>query len=205
MPEEYRDAKALVNCNDCLTKSVVSFHWLGLKCDNCEGYNTTQLEFIGGAGLNNEALPSESPALTPQADSAGEALASAMAHRAAALAGTQRPSTAISDVAAPAGSPWLVPHRPGPRSASPVISNYFGLQRRDEPGHSSRPTGEPEEELEFWGGQSPQSVDSFFFLRRNRSQSEDSDDDDESMGEEEEEEEFEDDDPEDEISIFGHR
>lgn len=33
MPAEFKDTKALVYCNDCGAKSVVKYHWLGLKCD----------------------------------------------------------------------------------------------------------------------------------------------------------------------------
>jgi len=32
MPESFRDTRAMVYCNDCCAKSVVSYHWLGLKC-----------------------------------------------------------------------------------------------------------------------------------------------------------------------------
>lgn len=32
MPEEYKDKKMLVMCNDCLTKSIVPFHNAGGKC-----------------------------------------------------------------------------------------------------------------------------------------------------------------------------
>lgn len=33
MPTEFKDTKALIYCNDCRAKSVVQYHWLGLKCD----------------------------------------------------------------------------------------------------------------------------------------------------------------------------
>ena len=32
MPEEFRDTKAWVYCNDCVAKTVVKYHWLGLQC-----------------------------------------------------------------------------------------------------------------------------------------------------------------------------
>ena len=32
MPEEFRDTKAWVYCNDCCAKTSVKYHWLGLKC-----------------------------------------------------------------------------------------------------------------------------------------------------------------------------
>lgn len=32
MPEQFRDTKAWVYCNDCSAKTEVKYHWLGLKC-----------------------------------------------------------------------------------------------------------------------------------------------------------------------------
>lgn len=40
MPEEYKDAKVKIHCNDCSKKSVVPFHVLGGKCQHCRSYNT---------------------------------------------------------------------------------------------------------------------------------------------------------------------
>lgn len=40
MPEEYRDTKSHIFCNDCEIKSVVPFHFLYHKCPACKGYNT---------------------------------------------------------------------------------------------------------------------------------------------------------------------
>ena len=40
MPEEYRNAKVWVHCNDCEQKSKVPFHVMGGKCGNCRSYNT---------------------------------------------------------------------------------------------------------------------------------------------------------------------
>ncbi|KAL5701432.1 RING-type E3 ubiquitin transferase [Ranunculus cassubicifolius] len=40
MPEEYRDTKVWILCNDCITTSEVPFHIFGLKCSNCMSYNT---------------------------------------------------------------------------------------------------------------------------------------------------------------------
>lgn len=33
MPAEFKDTKGLIYCNDCGAKSIVKYHWLGLKCD----------------------------------------------------------------------------------------------------------------------------------------------------------------------------
>ncbi|GAB1313302.1 RING finger and CHY zinc finger domain-containing protein 1 [Madurella fahalii] len=47
MPAEYRDARAIISCNDCRAKSQTAYHWLGLKCSVCQSYNTTQLQLVG--------------------------------------------------------------------------------------------------------------------------------------------------------------
>mmetsp|Transcript_7036 Transcript_7036/g.25464 ORF Transcript_7036/g.25464 Transcript_7036/m.25464 type:complete len:90 (+) Transcript_7036:829-1098(+) len=41
MPEEYRDTKVEIVCNDCNRESSdVAFHVLALKCSHCGSYNT---------------------------------------------------------------------------------------------------------------------------------------------------------------------
>jgi|688.fasta_scaffold2739043_1 ribosomal protein S27E len=42
MPFDYRNTYMSVLCNDCLEKSIVKFHIMGGKCQNCRSYNTTQ-------------------------------------------------------------------------------------------------------------------------------------------------------------------
>ena len=43
MPEEYKDFKMLIMCNDCLQRSEVNFHIIGGKCKNCKSYNTSRI------------------------------------------------------------------------------------------------------------------------------------------------------------------
>uniref|UniRef100_A0A8C3J7R8 Ring finger and CHY zinc finger domain containing 1 n=1 Tax=Calidris pygmaea TaxID=425635 RepID=A0A8C3J7R8_9CHAR len=42
MPTEYQNVTVKILCNDCNARSTVQFHLLGMKCKNCESYNTTQ-------------------------------------------------------------------------------------------------------------------------------------------------------------------
>ena len=42
MPEEYKNTKMTVLCNDCLKRSSVPFHILPGKCQHCRSYNTTK-------------------------------------------------------------------------------------------------------------------------------------------------------------------
>ena len=44
MPEDYKDKKMVMLCNDCLEKSTVPFHIAGGKCSKCRSYNTTRID-----------------------------------------------------------------------------------------------------------------------------------------------------------------
>ena len=43
LPDEYKDKKVDILCNDCEKKSNVKFHFAGLKCKECNSYNTSQI------------------------------------------------------------------------------------------------------------------------------------------------------------------
>lgn len=43
MPDEYKDLKVKILCNDCLQKSETNFHIVALKCQLCSSYNTRQI------------------------------------------------------------------------------------------------------------------------------------------------------------------
>lgn len=59
MPEGFRDTKALVGCNDCRAKSVSPYHWLGLKCQICDSYNTRQMAIIRDNVIDESAQTAE--------------------------------------------------------------------------------------------------------------------------------------------------
>lgn len=48
MPEQFENARAIIQCNDCSRKSSVKYHWLGNQCDNCDSYNTNELRILNG-------------------------------------------------------------------------------------------------------------------------------------------------------------
>lgn len=50
MPPEWRDARAIIYCNDCEAKSQTLYHWVGLKCSICQGYNTRELQVLNAPG-----------------------------------------------------------------------------------------------------------------------------------------------------------
>ncbi|KAK3387642.1 hypothetical protein B0H63DRAFT_470579 [Podospora didyma] len=57
MPAEYRDARAVVSCNDCSAKSQTAYHWLGLKCSVCNSYNTVQQQLLNMPGSAPSQVP----------------------------------------------------------------------------------------------------------------------------------------------------
>lgn len=42
-PRQRRPREVWIGCNDCGSRSWTSFHWLGLKCQRCDSYNTNQM------------------------------------------------------------------------------------------------------------------------------------------------------------------
>lgn len=43
LPDEFKNKLVNILCNDCGTKSNINFHFYGLKCIACSGYNTKQI------------------------------------------------------------------------------------------------------------------------------------------------------------------
>lgn len=43
MPQDYENTFLNILCNDCHLESLVKFHIVGLKCSNCNGYNTRKI------------------------------------------------------------------------------------------------------------------------------------------------------------------
>lgn len=80
MPPEFRDTKAVVLCNDCSAKSIVPYHWLGLKCSICRSYNTVEMHILGG---DAEDLLQNAPIdrIVPVVASASHAEADMPVHR----------------------------------------------------------------------------------------------------------------------------
>lgn len=161
----------------------------------CESYNTTILGQLLGA--NGTTAPADVGA-AEVVDASGP-LPLNVTDEAVPIpnsrAASRRPSTAISDVNGTSESPWLQPHWRGARSLSPVVSNYFGHDRREEPASPSAHSNE-EDDLDFWGRRSP---------KQQVVAEEDSDEDVSSSDGDMEDVEPEDEDEEDQMDIFGHR
>ncbi|KAJ9195384.1 hypothetical protein DTO021D3_8534 [Paecilomyces variotii] len=228
MPPEYKDTKALIYCNDCSIKSAVPYHWLGLKCDLCESYNTVQIQLLTGSEsddashghVDEHTRPSPS-VQTANGNEQNSSVQSGMTPQ-------ENPSLLPTSSSASHNTeiPQLLRQSRGRRPISPVISNYFGLPTEREPTKSSSKPSIPENEscddgdgLNFWGATS--LVSKYTFIGSDTEstdgEAETVEDHQGSAGhtgeesqeeeeeEEEEDEEDEDDDDSDSIVLFGHR
>ena len=208
MPAEYSQTQAYVFCNDCLSRCTTSYHWLGLKCQRCDSYNTVQLQLINPTDA--QPSPHEEGGRQPAE---------------ASMTAASEPDFIEPSAASPSDVPHeqlrrpsayalraLSPSSAAARSPSPVVGSYFGTgssRNGDQPRNRVTTPLEEDEDLDFWGGQSPTSPRSpplppATTQRISRPQSEgsssESSDEDETMHAEDDVDEGE-----DELDIFGHR
>ncbi|OCT51989.1 putative CHY and RING finger domain protein [Cladophialophora carrionii] len=215
MPEEYRDNRAYIFCNDCNSRSVTSYHWLGLKCTICESYNTAQLELLG-AGETPQLQEQQQQA--QQAGTSEAALTASQSHTptgeltqpvdiARAFSEVQpRPVESRPTSGTPLSrSSWLLPHSPtarSTRSMSPVVGSYFGTGPRSSGTPEALPSRrgttplDDDDDLDFWGR--PYSP------RRGEAEGDDSESGSESESDPDDLME-DDDDEEDAMDLIGHR
>lgn len=184
MPQEFQDVRSVIFCNDCSAKCSTPYHFLGLRCQICQSFNTMELD--------------RSPMPGDRAD--GE--------RNAVHAGPSRPGSPSQPSNStdgrhddPLSSPVL--HSPCSRASASngAIQNSgspAGNPRFVEPEMDFE--DEEDEELNFWGGEvrSGSSAD--------ESESEGDMDDSEVEEEDKDEEGDEEDDNDDgDIILLGHR
>ena len=53
-PDEYKNWKLKVYCNDCEQQTITPFHLLFIKCQNCNGYNTQNVEIYKNNEIEND-------------------------------------------------------------------------------------------------------------------------------------------------------
>jgi uncharacterized CHY-type Zn-finger protein len=223
MPAEFKDTKALVYCNDCGAKSVVKYHWLGLKCDMCESYNTAQLRLLQGDFVDGVEESGEDEGLRTHMRSSSHSQGTEDA--ALALAALrldtnpvpgQNPDPRLNapSSAEPNGRFASYSLTRG-RAVSPVISNYFGIppdrgtERSQSASIFGRTSKDNEDEdygeVRFWGTKFKYR---YGFLSRETESADGAEsekEDDDASGSGSDEEEDEEDDDNESIDIFGHR
>lgn len=182
MPEEFRNVRSVILCNDCSAKCSTPFHFLGLRCEVCQSYNTVELDrspMPGDGSENEQELTQMDPSQprNPSAINNGQDIL----------------STASPAPYSPAAS----------RLLNGIAHNHTSPNRNlrfAEPELNLADEDEEEEEFDFWGRE----------VRSDPSGSEDEGDSSDGVGEsemDEEEEDDEDDENEDDydIVLLGHR
>lgn len=206
MPEEFSNTKALINCIDCQTKSVVKYHWLGLKCDECDSYNTLQIKLLSDD-------PSVGDELTSQGQTRGIPITGASDQRTPSILA----SRSVPGTDGTSDGPTLLPFGGGnrrssltfsysrnPRPVSPVVENYFGIPPRSESDADVNSGQKKPRSNSFaaWGT----SLKATLGLSQDHESEDDGEDEEEldepALGEDDEEDE---DDEVDALDIFGHR
>ncbi|KAI9738489.1 MAG: hypothetical protein M1818_005386 [Claussenomyces sp. TS43310] len=216
MPPQFQDTQAMISCNDCYAKSLVKYHWLGLKCAVCDSYNTAQLQIMSIP--TNGSGPSESDIIPgPRAELFVEDVQPLSSIRSERPVFVPRPtrrrrhSSHVHPVSSPSHpssqrfSPYPTPQRIG-RSVSPLRSPHTeelaGVAgtvplavEADE---------EDEDDLDFWGRdmrRSPRTEASN--IEGEGDELEESEED--SWSEMDEEEDEEEGDDVDRMDLIGHR
>jgi hypothetical protein len=207
MPPEFQDTKAIVSCNDCYAKSLVKYHWLGLKCAICDSYNTAQLQILSGAEAGDPVVayvadvPHAAPAMGSNPAAPRPTFPSIPGparlrrHSSHLRSGFSSDETDSSRF-----SPYHVPQRLG-RSVSPFRTSELSI---DSPGpgqaadHAGESENEDDDDIEFWGGSAPRSATS-----GGEGIEEDEESEDDSVASIDEVDD--DDDVEDRMELLGHR
>ncbi|KAL2786184.1 hypothetical protein BJX66DRAFT_39207 [Aspergillus keveii] len=134
MPADFKDTKAIITCNDCSTKSVVKYHWLGLRCDMCESYNTTQLSVLHenvespDQNVDVENLPtSRLRSSSHGGDNSGLPILEPLHIDPSSAPGAGAHPQFVSSLSANPPGQFSSYNLTRGRAVSPVISNYFGI------------------------------------------------------------------------------
>lgn len=216
MPPEFQDTQAVVSCNDCYAKSIVKYHWLGLKCGVCDSYNTTQLQILSGPAAPDDQIADTDIIPGPRADIFAEDLlpTTVRERQITRPPRMRRHSSHAQELLIPMPSheahgstlrfsPYPIPQRLG-RSVSPARGPGF-FDRVAETATAFANTSievnsDGEDELDFWGRESRRSTE-----LRDVDMGEENDDEYEDDSPSEPEESDDEAEVEDRMELFGHR
>lgn len=207
MPPQFQDTKAIVSCNDCYAKSLVKYHWLGLKCAICDSYNTVQIRILSDPDVEvpteigevSGSQPVQIPVSNSTTDSrfqVASTLGPTVSRRHSSHA---RPAPSETDHNSLRFSAYDIPQRMG-RSVSPFRTSTLSEDAMEIAGYSGYATeSDDEDEVDFWGGDAPRSPASGDVAIEEES------DDDSVISMEEDDDDGDDVDEEDHMELLGHR
>jgi hypothetical protein len=210
MPPQFQDTKAIVSCNDCYAKSLVKYHWLGLKCAICDSYNTVQIRILSDPDVEVPREMSETAGShlvqvsgnNSNADVRAQGLSFPGSARSRRHSSHIRPLPTGADSEPLRFSPYNIPQRMG-RSVSPFRTSTFSNNPMVAAGPSGDGTESDEDEdiVDFWGGDAPRSPASSVIAM----EEDDESDDDSVLSMEDGDEDGDDGDEEDHMELLGHR
>ncbi len=210
MPPQFQDTKAVVSCNDCYAKSLVKYHWLGLKCAICDSYNTVQIRILSDLDVEAPREMIEAPDSNPVQGNSSVADSRTHVIPFSGSTRSRRHSSHIRPIATEANSdsllssPYNVPQRMG-RSVSPFRTSAFlndSVVATGPNGDGTESESEDDDDdVDFWGGDAPRSP-AFGGVAMNE---DDDSDDDSLLSMEDGDEEGDDGDDEDHMELLGHR
>lgn len=70
MPEAWQHMRSVVLCNDCSAKCSTQYHFLGLRCQNCQSYNTVELHRSPMPAFDEQSDPGSEQATVQAQDTA---------------------------------------------------------------------------------------------------------------------------------------
>lgn len=191
MPQEFQDVRSVIFCNDCSAKCSTPYHFLGLRCQICQSFNTMELD--------RSPMPVERAEAEQHAEQAGPSQPLSP-RRPSELAPGGHDNPLTSPALHSPCSHFLPPRNVVQSNGSPSRHPHFAepeINQEDE---------DEEEELNFWGGEvrSGSSADETGSDSESADDLDDSDIDDEGEGDEEGDDEDDDNDDGD-IVLLGHR
>lgn len=185
MPHEFQDVRSVIFCNDCSAKSSTPYHFLGLRCQICQSFNTMELDRSPMPGGRSEGEQDAVQAGPSQPESPPRSRNSADGRHDNPLS-----SPALHSPCSHASASSIVIRNNGSSSGQPrFVEPEVDLE------------DEEDEELNFWGGEfrSGSSADE----SESEGEVDDSEIEDDKDGEGDDEEDDENDDGD--IILLGHR
>ncbi|EPE08761.1 ring finger and chy zinc finger domain-containing protein [Ophiostoma piceae UAMH 11346] len=161
MPDEYRNTRAIILCNDCEAKTSTDYHWGGLRCEVCLSYNTVELMLINppntrhGQQQEDDDKGKEGGAAntttTTEATNIASTAAGTTHHDTLHPPGTPLSSSPRSDTEGGGVSLLAHPHSPAPTMSFRSASPSFMTSPTRAPVLATAPPGYSEQGFEIEG------------------------------------------------------
>lgn len=141
MPEEFQNVRSVILCNDCSAKCSTAYHFLGLRCEICQSYNTVELDRspMPGYRSENEEEPNETDPSQPQTSSAienGPRITSTTSHLPHSPGATRSPNGDTHNVSANRNLWYVEPELTSADEDEEEEFDFWGREVRSDPSGS---------------------------------------------------------------------